>query len=303
MVLAFKTATKDDLIGVIGLGRMGGAMAANMVKNGFKVMGFDPVEESRQAFVQKGGIAAASNEEIARSCRHIILSLPSAKALGSVIEVLKAEGQPGTCVMECSTLALEDKQSASDALEGTDVCLLDTPLSGNGFQAAVGDLVVYFSGDKAACEACYPFIEACSRAHYYIGGFGAGIKMKFVANLLVTVHNVVAGEAMLLGEHLGLDPQMVYEVIKTGAGSSRMFESRASLMAKKEYRPVSMTNAMMVKDVTLIHDAIEKTGVYAPLFEVGYEVVKACSEDETLAQEDTAAAHAYLDRKGKYHKS
>ena len=115
-----------------------------------------------------------------------------------------------------------------------------------------GDLSVFTSGDEAAVARCLPAIEAFSRENTYCGEFGNGSRMKFVANHLVTVHNVAAAEAMVLGMKSGLDPALIYDVISGSAGTSRMFEVRGPQMVAGEYDDLGMTNRLYQKDLDII---------------------------------------------------
>jgi 3-hydroxyisobutyrate dehydrogenase-like beta-hydroxyacid dehydrogenase len=127
-------------------------------------------------------------------------------------------------VVETSTLPIDEKFAREDVLGRKGITLLDCPLSGTGAQARTKDLTVYGSGDQTAFEKTKPVLEGFSRAHYYLGEFGNGSKMKYVANLLVAIHNVAAAEAFVLGMKAGLDPETIYKVAGDGAGGSRMFQ-------------------------------------------------------------------------------
>ena len=113
--------------------------------------------------------------------------------------------------------------------------LLDCPVSGTGAQAKVKDLVVYASGGAAEIKKLRPMFAAFTRAVYDLGEFGNGSRMKYVANLLVAIHNVASAEAMVLGMKAGLPPQLIFDLVKTGAGNSRIFELRAPMMVKDRY--------------------------------------------------------------------
>ena len=120
--------------------------------------------------------------------------------------------------MECSTLAAADKQRAGEDMAKAGMVLLDCPISG-GSRAAQKDLVVYGSGDHGTYERCLPIVNAFARANYYLGEFGNGTKMKLVANLLVTIHNVSTAEAMVFGMKSGLDPETIFKVMCDSSGS------------------------------------------------------------------------------------
>ena len=139
-------------------------------------------------------------------CRHIILSLPSDAALQAVSDELAVACAAGTIVLETGTLPIAGKQKARELLAGRGVVLLDCPLSGTGAQAKNADLIVFASGDPKAIAECATIMAGFSRAHYDLGDFGNGMKMKLVANHLVAIHNVAAAEAILLGVRSGLDP-------------------------------------------------------------------------------------------------
>ena len=148
----------------------------------------------------------------------VICSLPSSEALRQTAAELAESARPPRIVIETSTLPIAVKEQARRTLARAGTILLDCPLSGTGAQARAKDLVVYASGDRRAYRRVVPILDAFARAHYYVGAFGAGSKMKFVANLLVAIHNVAAAEALVLAMKAGLDPAMVVKVIGDGAG-------------------------------------------------------------------------------------
>ena len=161
---------------------------------------------------------------------------------------------PKRTVIEASTLSLDDKMAFKDILEKAGHTALDCPMSGTGAQAAVKDLVVYASGDTAAIRRLEPAFLGFARKVYDLGAYGNGSKMKFVANHLVAIHNVAAAEAMVLAMKAGLDPHQTVEVIGSGAGTSRMFELRAPMMADNTYLPATMRSTTWKKDLTVIGD-------------------------------------------------
>ncbi|NDH64097.1 MAG: PAS domain S-box protein, partial [Alphaproteobacteria bacterium] len=192
-------------VGVIGLGIMGSAMAANLVKGGFEVIGYDPVAACRARLKKSGGTAAASALEVARSAELIITALPSTKALAQVAKDIASTANRRHVVIETSTFPIADKESARKVLAKSGGTLLDCPLSGTGGQAVNKDLVVYASGPKAAIKRCLPVFYGFARGHYDLGKFGNGSRMKFAANLLVAIHNVSAAEAVILARKSGIN--------------------------------------------------------------------------------------------------
>ena len=172
--------------------------------------------------------------------------------------------------------------------------LLDCPLSGTGAQARTGDLSVYASGDKAAYAKTVPVLKGFSRSQYYLGEFGNGSKMKFVANLLVAIHNVAAAEAFVLGMKAGLDPKTLYQVIGDGAGSSRMFQVRGPQMVAGRYDKATMKNEVWQKDMRIIGEFAARLGVQTPLFSASAPVYAAAMA-QGFGKADTAAVCAVLE--------
>jgi 3-hydroxyisobutyrate dehydrogenase-like beta-hydroxyacid dehydrogenase len=245
---------------------MGSAMSANLVRAGFSVFGYDKVAARRAALKRAGGRPAGSGLEVGKRVPIVVTSLPSAEALAEVSEELAAARHAGQIVIETSTLPIEVKQAARKRLALRGITLLDCPLSGTGAQARTRDLVVLASGGRGAYRKCIPLFEAFARAHYLIGPFGDGSKMKFIANLLVAIHNVAAAEAMVLGMKSGLDPAQVLKVISNGAGTSRMLEVRGPMMVKGDYSEATMKVAVWQKDMKIIGEYARAIDCPTPLF-------------------------------------
>jgi 3-hydroxyisobutyrate dehydrogenase-like beta-hydroxyacid dehydrogenase len=279
-------------VGVIGLGIMGSAMSANLVKAGFEVRGYDIVPARRAALKRAGGTPVTSLAALRAPV--VITSLPSAEALHAVAQQMKQK----CVVVETSTLPIEEKVKARDALKRKGITLLDCPLSGTGAQARTGDLVVFGSGDKKAFLKTVPVLKGFSRAHHHLGEFGNGSKMKFVANLMVAIHNVSAAEAFVLGMKAGLSPKAIYDVQANGAGSSRMFQVRGPMMVKGRYDDVTMKNEVWQKDMKIIGEFAAKLGVPTPLFNASAAVYSAAMA-QGYGKLDTGAVCAVMEAMAK----
>jgi 3-hydroxyisobutyrate dehydrogenase len=281
-------------VGVVGVGIMGGAMARNLLKAGFRVIAYDVSATAMEAFTQAGGEAAGSAREVAERAPIIITSLPSASAFQSAIAgnegIMTARGERQV-IVDCSTLALETKLEAYEALHERGKILLDCPVSGTGAQAARKDLVVFGSGELDAFERCKAVFEGMSRAQSYLGAFGNGSRMKFIANHLVTIHNVAAGEAMALGMKAGLDPQVVYDVISDSAGASRMFQVRGPQMVAGRYDQPTATSKTHLKDIGVISDFAKDLAFPMPLFALAAQYYHAAL-GQGRGEQDTAAVCA-----------
>jgi 3-hydroxyisobutyrate dehydrogenase-like beta-hydroxyacid dehydrogenase len=280
-------------VGVIGLGIMGGAMAGNLLEAGFKVVGYDVVPAARRALKRAGGVPARSGADVARRAAIVITSLPSVAALAAVSGEIARARRKGLIVVETSTMPLEAKQAARVAIETSGATLLDCPLSGTGAQARTKDLLVYASGSRTAYRRCVPVFAGFARGHHYLGTFGNGSKMKYVANLLVAIHNVAAAEAMVLARKAGLDLEQTLAVIGDGAGSSRMLQVRGPMMVRDDYSDATMKVAVWQKDMHIIAEYATRLGCPTPLFAASAPLYTAAMA-EGFAREDTGSVCAVL---------
>jgi len=283
-------------IGIIGLGIMGGAMAANLVRGGWRVIGYDIDATAREAARQRGVEVADGAAALAVATSDIILSLPSGEAAIASAATIAAAAPSRAVVLEMSTLSLEDKHAVARALASHGHIALDCPLSGTGAQAQSKDLVVYASGHGPDIERLVPLFLGLGRRYFNLGDYGNATKMKFVANLLVAIHNVASAEAMVLGMKAGLDPSVIFEMISNGAGNSRVFELRAPMMVKNDYSDVTMKCSVWQKDMDVIGAFAKKMRVPTPLFSATLPVYAAALKSGH-AEDDTAAVCAVLEAK------
>ena len=291
---ARKAPARPPAVGMIGLGIMGSAMSANLIKAGFEVFGYDPVAAARTRLRKAGGTPCDSAADVAQHCGRIVLSLPSEGALDGVVTELVAAGVTNRLLAECSTLPETAKLRARDGLAAAGLTLLDCPLSGTGAQALTRDLAVYASGDAAAIAEFGPVFDGFARIRYDVGDFGNGIKMKLVANLLVAIHNVSTAEAILLGERSGLDAAQVVRVVADGAGGSRMFQVRGPVMVKRNWDEATMKVGIWQKDMRLIQEALQRTNTPAPLFCASMPIYNAAMA-LGHGEDDTAAVYSVLE--------
>ena len=284
-------------VGIVGLGRMGSAMAKNLIEAGFAVVGRDTDPARADALAAMGGKVADSPRAVAEAADCVMTSLPSIAAFEAVMagaDGIAEADRPGLVAFDTSTLPIAVKEAGRAALAETGKILLDTPLSGTGAQAVTKDLVVYASGDSAAIAGLTDVFEGFSRAQYDLGEFGNGSRMKFVANLLVAIHNVATGEAFALGLKAGLAPETIYEVISNSAATSRIFEVRGPQMVAGEYAQASATIDMFRKDLEIIGDFAAKLGCAAPLLAASGPIYNAAWA-QGRATEDAASVCAVLE--------
>jgi L-threonate 2-dehydrogenase len=280
-------------IGVIGLGNIGGALAASLLSAGIPTWGFDIDSTRLQRFESLGGQATTSPAEVAGSCDTLIASLPTVQALEEVVGgeggLLTAERERLT-VIETSTLPLDAKEAARDHLASISSVLLDCPVSGTAAQARVGDLVVFASGDRAAVDRVAWVFETVGRSWHHVGAFGEGSKMKYVANLLIAVHNLAAGEALVLARKAGMDPRKVHEVISDSAATSRMFEVSGRLIVDEALDDGEAKVEILHKDLQIIRSFAADARAPSPLLAVTTEFYTSAMALGMDSMEDASVA-------------
>jgi putative dehydrogenase len=282
--------------GVIGLGIMGGAFARHLAASGVRTSGYDLLSANLDAFSALGGQACSSARAVAAVADIVITSLPHSSALESTLfgeEGIVAAGRSGLLVVETSTLSLEDKERFRARLAGACIGMLDAPISGTGPQATAKDITIFASGERADFERARNVLSHFARSVRYVGPFGAGSKMKFIANLLVAIHIVGAAEAIVLGEKAGLDPSTLVEVLADSAATSRMLEVRGPSMATGAYATPMMKVDVFQKDLDIIATFAKQSGCPVPLFSSAAPFFTAVAA-QGMGTQDTAAVVSVL---------
>ena len=278
------------VVGVVGLGVMGGAMARHIRAAGHDVVGFD-IDPDRAAGC--GVRPVSSPSELAAEADVVVFSLPSVESLREASRAVASARKAGLVVVETGTFGIEAKQGARTELEAAGAAVLDAPLSGTGLQAADATLIVYASGDPDAFAVAEPVLGHIGRRTFYLGEFGNGSRMKFVANLLVSVHTLAAAEAHRLGAASGLDPEVVQEVIGAGVGSSKIFDIRGPMMVSGTYEPPSARLAIIRKDSEIIAAHARAVDALTPLLDAALPQYRAATE-RGLGDLDAAALYRHL---------
>ena len=287
-----KTDTKK--IGLIGLGIIGSSILRNIHDSEFSPIGFDIDQKIIDTLNHEGLNTSSSLKEIIDQSSIIITSLPNNKALDETIDlIIQEDNRKVELLIETSTLSLECKIKNQERLNAINVDILDCPISGTGRQAENKDIVMYASGLKESYEMALPVLETFSRESFFLGDFGNATKVKLIANLLVSIHNVASAEAIRLGEKSGLDLNELYKVISSGAATSKIFELRAPMMIAKDYSPASMKMNVWKKDMELIRDMIDNHEIDSPLFKMTEQLYKK-AEELHLNELDTASVMEVL---------
>jgi putative dehydrogenase len=281
-------------IGIVGLGKMGLPLAVSLLEKGFTVNGYR--RHSMDDFAALGGVPAASSKEVAQRSDAVLTCLPSDEALIEAVageEGLVHGASKGLIVIEVSMLSLQAKELAQRHLHQVGAEMLDCPISGTPAMVIPRKTVFFGSGNKAAYEQCIPIFAAITDAQFYLGEFGAGSKMKCVANLLVAVNNLAVAEAMVLSTKAGLDPDMVIKVIAPSIAGSTMFAARAPMMAARRYEPPLGAIEQVQEFIPLIKDFANDAGCPTPLLDLASEYYDRAVKEGRSGQ-DIAAMFSVL---------
>ena len=281
-------------IGLIGLGAMGGAYAKHLLKNNFKCFGIDLDKNNILKFIQLGG-QEITYDELFNKVDIVLTSLPSLIAYKDVLNNLKRLGKNNSkkIILDMNTISIDDKNMFKNEINGLNIDMLDSPVSGTGAQAWEADLTVFASGSKELIDKCMNIFKAFSKEVINVGSFGNGMKFKILANLLVTIHNTAAAEALRLGELAGLDQDMIYKVLGNSAATSVMLQKRMPLMINKNYEPPTASFNIFLKDVDIIRNFIKNNNVTLPTFEGSAKIYDKA--EKTLSKNwDTASVYEVL---------
>ncbi len=258
-------------IAFLGLGNMGGPMAANLVKAGHAVAGFDLVEAAKTAAAASGVTIAADAREAAAGADAVVTMLPAGRhVLAAHADFLPALPR-GTLVIDCSTIDVESAKRAHEAGAAAGAVTLDAPVSGGVGGATAGTLTFMCGGSDEAFARAKPVLEAMGRRIVHCGGPGAGQAAKICNNMILGATMVVTCEAFALAEKLGLSHQALFDVASTSSGQSWSLTNYCPVPgpvpaspANREYKP-GFAASLMLKDLRLAQEAAAGVGAVTPL--------------------------------------
>ncbi|PVG83572.1 3-hydroxyisobutyrate dehydrogenase [Nocardioides gansuensis] len=259
-------STTQQTVAFIGLGNMGGPMAANLVKAGFVVTGFDPVPAAAESAVSNGIAVASSAAEAAKGADVVVTMLPSGHHLLEVYGsgVLDAVA-PGALLIDSSTIAVQDSRTAAELATAAGARFIDAPVSGGVGGAAAGTLTFMVGGSDEDVATAAPVLEPMAGRVVHCGGVGAGQAAKICNNMILGITMVGVSEAFVLGERLGLTHQALFDVASTASGQCWALTTNCPVPgpvptspANREYAP-GFASPLMAKDLTLAMKAADDT--------------------------------------------
>jgi len=261
-------------IGFIGLGNMGGPMAANLLGAGHEVTGFDLVPRAVEALTAKGGRAAASAAEAAAAGDIVITMLPAGPQVRAVYlgeGGLLASAQRGALLIDCSTIDVETARAVAAAAREAGFDMLDAPVSGGVAGAEAASLTFMVGGEAEIFARAQPVLAAMGRTIVYAGPAGNGQAAKICNNMILGVSMIAVCEAFSLAERLGLEAQTLFDISSKSSGQCWALTSYCPVPgpvpaspANRDYAP-GFTAAMMLKDLRLAQQAAGATATATPL--------------------------------------
>ena len=265
----------------IGLGNMGAPMAANLVKAGHKIKGFDLVEGLRTAAAATGVANVGSAREAVAEAEAIITMLPAGKHVLAAHEDFLGAAPKGALVVDCSTIDVDSAKKAHEAGAAAGVLTLDAPVSGGVGGATAGTLTFMCGGTSEAFERAKPILEAMGKRIVHCGGSGAGQAAKICNNMILGISMIAVSEAFTLAEKLGLSHEALFDVASTSSGQCWSLTNYCPVPgpvptspANNDYKP-GFASTLMVKDMTLAQDAAKAAGAATPLGKHAQEIYQA----------------------------
>src|SRR5438132_4799224 len=261
-------------IGFIGLGNMGAPMAANLLKLGHRVTGFDLVSKAVENLVAQGGSAASSAAEAAAGGEIVITMLPAGPQVRSVYlgeDGLLAHARKDALLIDCSTIDVETARAVAAAAAEAGFDMLDAPVSGGVGGAEAATLTFMVGGEEAVFSRARPILEAMGRTIVHAGPAGNGQAAKICNNMMLGVSMIAVCEAFSLAERLGLEAQTLFDISAKSSGQCWALTSYCpapgpvpASPANRDYAP-GFTAAMMLKDLRLAQQAAGATATATPL--------------------------------------
>lgn len=290
-----------DAIGFIGLGAMGAGMAANLLKAGFAVSGFDIRSEAAGALARQGGSAAPTPAAAADGSPILFVMVATADQVESVLYgpdgAISALPQRAVVVL-CSTVPPAYARALGTRLAETGHRMLDAPVSGGTVGADSGTLTIMASGAPDVFDAVDAALDAIAGKVYRLGEeVGIGSTVKMVNQLLAGVHIASAAEAMALGTRAGADPRVLYDVISNSAGNSWMFTNRVPHMLDGDYTPLSAVE-IFVKDLGIVLDSGRSLRFPLPVAAAAHQLFLAAAAAGHGREDDSAVVKVYEELSG-----
>ena len=258
-------------IAFLGLGNMGGPMAANLVSAGHTVHGFDPVTALKEAAAAKGATMFDAAADAVAGADVVITSLPNGDIVKSVYAEVVPAASSGALLIDTSTISVDDARAVNAQATERGLAQIDAPVSGGIKGATAGTLAFMVGGDESAFERAKPVLDPLAGKMIHCGDSGAGQAAKLCNNMVLAVQQIAVGEAFVLAEKLGLPVQSLFDVITGATGNCWAVHTNCPVPgpvptspANNDFKP-GFATALMNKDLGLAMAAVQSSGSSAPL--------------------------------------
>jgi 3-hydroxyisobutyrate dehydrogenase-like beta-hydroxyacid dehydrogenase len=282
-------------IGVIGLGAMGTPLATRAARAGYDVRGYDIVSKRMTALAHRGVGRARSARAVAEGADLVVLSLPHWPAVREVMEgengILPVLGK-GQIVADTSTVPPWETRAMGQRLAGRGVEWMDVPISGSAAQAVTGQLVFMASGSKVAFRRVKPVLDRVGKKTVHVGGHGAASTLKLVVNQTLFINQAAAIEGFVHGLKAGLDPDVMLDVMVSGAAGSDLISARGGDMLAGNFEAKGSL-AVAVKDLGLALESARRLGVVLPVAALYQQVLLTAHYRSWDRQDATVVMRVY----------
>ena len=258
-------------IAFLGLGNMGGPMAANLVNAGYTVRGFDPVAAAQQTATEKGVTVLGTAAEAVKGADAVITMLPNGTLVKECYGDVMKSAKKGALFIDSSTISVDDAREINTIATGKGFAQVDAPVSGGVKGAVAGTLAFMVGGESDALETARSILEPMAGKIIHCGASGAGQAAKLCNNMLLAVQQIAVGEAFVLAEKLGLSAQSLFDVITGATGNCWAIHTNCPVPgpvpaspANNAFKP-GFATALMNKDLGLAMAAVASSGASAPL--------------------------------------
>lgn len=279
------------VIGWIGAGRMGVAMAGFILKAGYPLLVYSPTAASRQKLVALGAREALSVAQCATAADIVFSCITNDAALREVAlgpQGVLDNAKPGVIFIDTSTVSAQISAQVAEQAQTRGIAYLRIPISGNAASARTGNVTALVSGSQTAWNTVKPIVQTFSVAQVYLGSGDEARIMKLVVNLLVYAHAQAMAEALTLGRKAGLDWNLMLDTLGQSTLASPWLKAKVALMKPRDFTP-TMTGRMILKDLDLMLDAARSNDVPLPITALTRQLTQALI-GEGYGDEDYMAA-------------
>lgn len=275
-----------EKIGILGLGLIGRVTAEKLMPEGYECIAVR--RPSTEDFPDTGGKLVDTARELAEVSDIVISALPSVEASKTALEGpdgLLAGAHDGLTIIEMNTFGVAVKEEIKARVDATPATLLDCPVSGTQPIIRAGNGVIMMSGDEARCNAVKPVLEKICPKTFYVGDYGTGIKLKLMINFMVGANTVALAEGMLFGASMGLDPQLMIDIVGPSAAGSTVFNIRAGIIKDRAWQPCAGPSKLLWKDLDIVEEQADELGLSAPILRLCNDYYKKIEKAGRLEDE------------------